>query len=170
MSLPCRQATLRQVLSSCRCIAVILYGGESEPFGPFFFSSWTWWLIGPNYTRRRQSITDFPSFQVTSLFLPFYFCNWRTDYRSCLAHLWARFLPEKGEILDRILSNTHAISFYSSVSLLYSFSTKLAVHTRIDREQWGLCDERVSIIFPTKINATFWRVLKQKAHLPSILP
>jgi len=87
----------------------------------FLSTSWTRWLIGPNYTRRRQSITDFPSFQVTPLFLPFYFCNWRTDYCSCVAHLWAVFLPVKEEISDRILSNTHTISFYSSVSFLYSF-------------------------------------------------
>ena len=34
--LPCRQTTSRRVLSSCHCIAVILYGGESEPGGSFY--------------------------------------------------------------------------------------------------------------------------------------
>ena len=34
--LPCRQTTSRRVLSSCHCIAVILYGEESEPVGSFY--------------------------------------------------------------------------------------------------------------------------------------
>lgn len=34
--LPCRQTTSRRVLSSCHCIAVILYGEESEPGGSFY--------------------------------------------------------------------------------------------------------------------------------------
>lgn len=132
--LPCRQTTSRRVLSSCHCIAVILYGGESKPGGSFYpHPEPCDWL--DRIIREDVNLSQiFPSFQVTSLFLPFYFCNWRTDYCSCLAHLWAGFLPVKGEILGRILSNTHTISFYSSVSFLYSFPTKLPVHTRIDRD------------------------------------